>query len=66
MRVNQLGQPILENVLFFDQMESHKEVAQVLFMLLDKLNLQVVWTNATKHGNFEFELQRLNQPEQLK
>lgn len=58
MRVNQNGQPIVEEPLFVDwatATPTDDERDQVIAFLLEKFEVRVIRTNATKHGNTELQ-----------
>jgi len=57
MMVNQRGEPVQEDYLYPGDLRDG-ELEQALFMLLQHLNLDLVRTNATKHGNVELDLRR--------
>ena len=52
---NQLGQPIVHEVLSADDV-TEAEAKDLLFKLLGHLGLCAVRTNGTKHGNTELQL----------
>ena len=60
MRVNQRGEPIEENTLFPYGHEYEKvsdaDRNQAIDLLCQHLNVRLVRTNATKHGNTEIVL----------
>jgi len=56
---NQAGQPIEETRLFqmyWSERESEADVQQAIALILGHLQLKIVRTNATKHGNTEMRL----------
>lgn len=55
--VNQRGDPINERVLFQGDIDD-SDIPEILFGILDFLNLDALRTNATKHGNTEIQIQR--------
>ncbi len=59
MIVNQRDEPIREERFGTWNMDelSHAELATVVAMLLDQLELKLIRTNATKHGYTEFQIQ---------
>lgn len=57
MMVNQNGEPVQENFLYPGDLREG-ELEQALFLLLRHLNIDLVRTNATKHGNVELDLRR--------
>lgn len=54
-KVNQAGVPVYE-IHMWEGNLSNEEVKTVLMLLLDKLELEVWKTNATKHGQEEIQL----------
>lgn len=59
MYVNQNGDPVFDEEIWLPDDLTDKEVKQLLLMLLEKLNLRAVRTNATKHGNTEFHFKEI-------
>jgi hypothetical protein len=57
-RVNQAGAPIEEHTLLFPEDFKEGEVAQAVLLILGRAGLELVRTNATKHGNTELELRK--------
>lgn len=55
MRVNQLGQPIEEEILDVEDL-TLPELRQVVSRLISQLNLTVLRTNATQNGEFSIFL----------
>jgi len=61
MRVNSMDQPVVEDELFqvwSQTTATDLEVREAIGLLLQHLQLKIVRTNATKHGNVELELER--------
>ena len=56
MRVNQSGEEVREEHIQFAEWLKPGEAETVLFALLDHLGLDVVRTNATKHGGAELQV----------
>jgi len=56
MVVNQDGDEVIKRVLTEWDSITLDEMQHILFMLLSRLNLEVVRTNATKSCKFEIEL----------
>lgn len=59
MHVNQNGDPVFDEEIWLPDDLTDREAKQLLIMLLEKLNLRAVRTNATKHGNTEFHLKEI-------
>lgn len=59
MYVNQNGDPVFEDKIWNPDDLTDGEAKQLLIMLLEKMNLRAVRTNATKHGNTEFRLEEI-------
>lgn len=63
MQVNQAGHPIEEEQLFVHMGYSLSEITDqdrndAIALLCQHLGVQIVHTNATKHGNFELVLRK--------
>ena len=57
MQVNQMGKPVIEYVVEFDHAVGDvPEINTAIALLLNHLKLELVRTNATKHGVFEYVL----------
>jgi hypothetical protein len=57
--VNQNGDPVFEDKIWHPDDLTDEEAKQLLIMLLEKMNLRAVRTNATKHGNTELRLEEI-------
>jgi hypothetical protein len=56
-QVNTNGDPVYERTLCaYDLAADHEQLVRIVGLLLERLNLEAVLTNATKHGTFEIEL----------
>jgi hypothetical protein len=53
MRVNQKGEEIFEEYLYDGSELSVDELQEIVFAILDVLNLRVKRTNATRHGDVQ-------------
>lgn len=62
MKTNQRGEEVQEETLWPGQLNVG-ELEEAVFMLLARLNLDLVRTNATKHGNVELELRAQSTPQ---
>lgn len=58
MRVNQQDAPIIEEVLFasWTSSEDPLDIARAISCLCEHLNIEIIRTNATKHGNTEVQI----------
>jgi hypothetical protein len=56
--VNQRGEPVVETILDSAALDE-ADLREVVGMLLDYFHLEVVQTNATKHGNVALELREV-------
>jgi len=61
MRVNPYGDEIVEELLTYGYYLKTEDVAEVLALLLDRLGLEAIRTNATKHGWTEIQLRKQNE-----
>jgi hypothetical protein len=53
--VNQAGEPVSERHIYLPE-ATPRELAEILGLLLERMNMHAVETNATKHGRTEIEL----------
>lgn len=65
MRLNQAGAPIKEEYISEYGQLNVRENRELLFMLIEHLNLAIWRTNATKHGNTEIQLRSTLDPNAL-
>jgi hypothetical protein len=59
MKVNQQGDEVREYLMLpgdSADARNREELEELIFKILDHLQLQAWWTNATKHGGWEIEL----------
>jgi hypothetical protein len=56
--VNQQGKPIEEQTIFptWGYERSQEDITKTISLLCEHLNIEIVHTNATKHGNYEYQL----------
>lgn len=61
MHVNQKGEPVVETELFkcWSDTATDTERDTAISLILEHLGLEIVRTNATKHGNTELELRKV-------
>jgi hypothetical protein len=61
VKVNQFGQPLVEEYRFAyvgDARAEEQDIADAISLLCEHLKVDIVRTNATKHGGFELQLRR--------
>jgi hypothetical protein len=62
--VNQAGEPVQETILFGATALARVELSDVITavnLLCERLNVEIVHTNATKHGVFDTILQEVSE-----
>ena len=59
--VNTNGDPVEETVMFIGDYHTLEECEKAICLLLDHFNLEVVRTNATKHGTTDVVLREPNE-----
>ena len=59
-QVNQRGDPVEETLMFpcWSDSATTKERDEAISLILEHLGMEIVRTNATKHGNVKLELRK--------